>query len=181
MGRLVFAGQRLPAELRSLGQELGISERVVEVEGTENDLLEALYSSALALLIPFALRSFGWPIIEPKACGCPVICAAREPMSEVGGDAALTAELEKTAMARASSAFSIPRNARAGCERLQNVERFTAENMIAQYITLYRSLGGAGLDCNHVRDRGSLQFQCPGDARSILPCSPNRGPDAQGE
>jgi len=142
-GQLVFAGQRLAAELRSLGQELGISDRVVEVEGPENDLLEALYSSALALLYPSRYEGFGWPIIEAQACGCPVICAEREPMSEVGGDAALTAELEdEPAMARAVLRLLDPaERARWSAKGLQNVERFTAEKMIAQYIALYRSLG----------------------------------------
>ena len=89
-GQLVFAGLGLTPELRSLGEMLGVLDRVVEVAGPDNDLLEALYSSAFALLYPSRFEGFGWPIIEAQACGCPVLCANREPMSEIGGDAALT-------------------------------------------------------------------------------------------
>ncbi|HEY1583101.1 MAG TPA: glycosyltransferase family 1 protein, partial [Chthoniobacterales bacterium] len=101
-GQMVFAGQRLTSQLRSLGEELGVLDRVVEVEGPGNDLLEALYSSAMVLLYPSRFEGFGWPIIEAQACGCPVICADRVPMSEIGGEAALTAPVEdEAALARA--------------------------------------------------------------------------------
>jgi glycosyltransferase involved in cell wall biosynthesis len=142
-GQLVFAGQKLSPKLCSLGKELGISERIVEVEGPENDLLEALYSFAVCLLYPSRYEGFGWPIIEAQACGCPVICANREPMSEVGGNAALTAGLEdEPAMGRALLRLLDPvERARWSAKGLENVRRFTAEEMIAHYIALYRSLG----------------------------------------
>ncbi len=142
-GQLVFAGQKLTPELRSLGDELGISDRVVEAEGPDNELLEALYSSALVLLYPSRFEGFGWPIIEAQACGCPVICAAREPMLEVAGEAALTAEVkDEPAMARALLRLLDPaERARWSEKGLKNVERFRAEEMIGHYIALYRSLG----------------------------------------
>ncbi len=141
-GQLVFAGQKLTPELRSLGEELGILERVVEVEGPPNDLLEALYSSALVLLYPSRFEGFGWPIIEAQACGCPVICSTREPMSEVGGEAALTAEVEdEPAMAQLLLRLLDPAERAVWSEKsLRNAERFRPEEMIAHYIELYRSL-----------------------------------------
>lgn len=142
-GQLVFAGLKLTPELRSLGQELGVMERVVEVDGPANDLLEALYSSAMVLLYPSRFEGFGWPIIEAQACGCPVICSNREPMSEVGGDAALTSEVDdEPAMARALLQLTDPaERARWSEKSLHNAERFRAEKMIALYIELYRALG----------------------------------------
>ena len=142
-GQLVFAGLGLTPELRSLGQELGVLERVVEVEGPENELLEALYSSAMVLLYPSRFEGFGWPIIEAQACGCPVICSNREPMSEVGGEGALTAEVDdEPAMARALLQLTEPaERARWSEKSLRNAERFRAEKMIGHYIELYRALG----------------------------------------
>ena len=142
-GQLVFAGQKLTPELRSLGKELGVLERVVEVEGPDNELLEALYSSALVLLFPSRYEGFGWPIIEAQACSCPVICSDREPMAEVGGSAALTAPVEdEAAMARALLRLTDPAERAVWSEKsLQNAERFQMDKMIAQYIELYRSLG----------------------------------------
>lgn len=142
-GQMVFAGQKLTAELRSLGKELGVLDRVIEVEGPDNELLEALYSTALVLLYPSRFEGFGWPIIEAQACGCPVICADREPMSEVGGDAALTADVEdESVMARLLLRLTDPAERAGWSEKsLRNAERFHAEKMIAQYVELYRELG----------------------------------------
>jgi glycosyltransferase involved in cell wall biosynthesis len=142
-GQLVFAGQKLTPDLRSLGGQLGVLDRIVEVPEPDNELLEALYSSALVLLYPSRFEGFGWPIIEAQACGCPVICSNREPMSEVGGEAALTAEVEdEPAMARALLQLTDPaERARWSEKSLRNAERFRAEEMIADYIELYRSLG----------------------------------------
>jgi glycosyltransferase involved in cell wall biosynthesis len=142
-GQMVFAGQKLTPELRSLGQELGVMERVVEVEEPDNELLEALYSSALVLLYPSRFEGFGWPIIEAQACGCPVICSDREPMSEVGGAAALTANVEdEAAMAGALLRMTDPaERALWSEESLRNAERFRTDEMIERYVELYHTLG----------------------------------------
>ena len=142
-GQMVFAGQKLTPELRSLGQELEVMERVVEVEEPDNELLEALYSSALVLLYPSRFEGFGWPIIEAQACGCPVICSDREPMSEVGGAAALTANVEdEAAMAGALLRMTDPaERALWSEESLRNAERFRTDEMIERYVELYRALG----------------------------------------
>ena len=142
-GQMVFAGQRLTPALGSLAQELGVVERVVEIEEPSNELLEALYSSALVLLYPSRFEGFGWPIIEAQACACPVICSDREPMSEVGGDGAITADVnDENAMAQALLSLIDPNErARWSEKSLHNAERFQVTEMIARYVALYRSLG----------------------------------------
>jgi glycosyltransferase involved in cell wall biosynthesis len=52
------------------------------------DVLEALYSLAVALLFPSLAEGFGWPIIEAMACGCPVLTTGAAPMNEIGGSVA---------------------------------------------------------------------------------------------
>ncbi len=142
-GQLVFAGQKLTPELHSLGEELGLRDRIVEVEGPDNGLLEALYSAAMVLLYPSRFEGFGWPIIEAQACGCPVICSTSEPMSEVGGEAALTADVsDEATMAQSLLRLIDPaERARWSEKSLRNAERFHAEKMIGHYIELYRTLG----------------------------------------
>jgi glycosyltransferase involved in cell wall biosynthesis len=142
-GQLVFAGEKLTAELRSLGGELGVLHRIVEIANPDDELLEALYRSALVLLYPSRYEGFGWPIIEAQACGCPVICADREPMSEAGGEAALMADVtDEPAMARALLRLTDPaERARWSEKSLRNAERFKTEKMMSEYIALYRALG----------------------------------------
>jgi glycosyltransferase involved in cell wall biosynthesis len=141
-GFLVFAGEPLSDALRSLGWQLGVSDRIVEVPEATNELLEALYNCATALLFPSTFEGFGWPIAEAHACGCPVICSDREPMAEVAGDAALKHKVEDEA-AFAADLLRLTNPAereRWRAKALENAKRFSTSRMIAEYCELYRSL-----------------------------------------
>lgn len=54
-----------------------------------NEDLPAIYSQALLFLYPSLRESFGLPILEAMACGCPVITSNTSSMPEVAGEAAL--------------------------------------------------------------------------------------------
>ncbi len=142
-GRLVLAGDPLNNELHSLGEKLGILDRLVEIINPDSMILEALYSSAVVLLYPSHFEGFGWPIIEAQACGCPVICSNREPMVEVGGDAALVRDIDdERGFAGEIVRLLDPAERERWSEKsLRNAEKFSAEKMIARYIELYRELG----------------------------------------
>jgi glycosyltransferase involved in cell wall biosynthesis len=144
-GLAVFAGEPLSPSLRSLGQQLGVSERVVEIPEPDNESLEALYSCATALLFPSTFEGFGWPVAEAHACGCPVLCLDREPMTEVAGAAALAHPLEdETGFADDLLRLTTPEErARWSAKALENAKRFSTGGMISQYAELYRSLGAA--------------------------------------
>lgn len=53
------------------------------------EVLQALYTTARALLFPSLAEGYGWPVAEAMACGCPVVCTGVAPLTEVGGDAPL--------------------------------------------------------------------------------------------
>ncbi len=144
-GQLVFAGEPLPAELRSLADEMGIRQRVVEAVHPENSLLEALYQRATALLYPSRFEGFGWPIAEAQACGCPVICSATPPMPEVAGEAGLIHAVEdEQGFADEILRLSDPaERARWSARSLENARQFSAERMIAEYQEMYRALEAA--------------------------------------
>lgn len=144
-GVLVFAGEALSPSLSSLGQKLGISDRIVEIPEPDNESLEALYNSAIALLFPSTFEGFGWPIAEAHACGCPVLSADRDPMKEVAGAAAIIRPLEDEAGFAADllRLTDSDERARWKAAALDNAKRFSAARMISEYAALYRSLGAA--------------------------------------
>jgi glycosyltransferase involved in cell wall biosynthesis len=142
---LLFAGDPLSDSLRSLGQELGVAHRIVEVPNASSDILEALYNRAVALLFPSTFEGFGWPIAEAHACGCPVLCIDREPMVEVAGEAALAHPVEdETGFAADLLRLTNPgERARWSAKALENAKRFSTARMISEYVALYRSVGAA--------------------------------------
>jgi glycosyltransferase involved in cell wall biosynthesis len=144
-GALVLAGNPLSDSLRSLGRELGISDRIIEIPNAESETLEALYNRATALLFPSTFEGFGWPIAEAHACGCPVLCLDREPMIEVAGAAVIARSVEDEAgFAADLLRLTDPEErARWSAKALENAKRFSTERMISEYIALYRSLGAA--------------------------------------
>jgi glycosyltransferase involved in cell wall biosynthesis len=139
-GRLVVAGEPLSPEQRRLAQELGVMERIVELGGVSNELLEALYNGALALLFPSRFEGFGWPIAEAQACGCPVICSSSEPLPEVAGAGAILCNADDhAAFGRAIAAL-----ARNPAQRdalvtagFANASRYDRPQLIEQFVSLY--------------------------------------------
>jgi len=144
-GRIVFAGQPLNSELRQLAGTLGVGARVVEVVKPGNELLEALYNGALALLFPSRFEGFGWPIIEAQACGCAVICSDREPLPEVAGGAAIVCEADDArAFGRAILELGEHSSHRDELVRhgFENAARYNRADMISRFTTLYEQVAG---------------------------------------
>jgi glycosyltransferase involved in cell wall biosynthesis len=108
-------------------------------------LLEALYNCATALLFPSTCEGFGWPIAEAHACGCPVICTEREPMTEVAGSAALTRQIDDEAGFAADllRLTNWAERERFSLKALENARRFSTARMISEYRELYRALAPA--------------------------------------
>jgi glycosyltransferase involved in cell wall biosynthesis len=76
-----------PAMLRD---RFGLDERSVLIPGLiAHDDMPAVYSLSGALLFPSYYESFGIPLVEAMACGCPVITSSAPACPEVVGDAAL--------------------------------------------------------------------------------------------
>ena len=141
-GLLVFAGEPLSGSLHTLSRQLSISDRIVELPEISNELLEALYNCAVALLYPSTCEGFGWPIAEAQACGCPVLCADRAPMVDVAGPAGLTHDPADEAGFSADILRLIDPAERAlwSARSLENARRFSTARMISEYRELYRTL-----------------------------------------
>jgi len=143
--QMVFSGDALSESLRAQARDLRIVHRVVEVANAPNELLEALYNRAHALLYPSRFEGFGWPIIEAQACGCPVVCSSSGPMADVAGAGALLHEAnDEDGFAADLLRLADPEERkRWSASALENAKRFSAARMISEYRELYRSLAPA--------------------------------------
>jgi glycosyltransferase involved in cell wall biosynthesis len=143
--QMVFTGDALSDSLRAQARDLHIESRIVDVPNASNEILEALYNRAHALLYPSRFEGFGWPIIEAQACGCPVVCSSSGPMTDVaGGGALLHKPDEEEDFAADLLRLADPEERRCWSARaLENAKRFSAARMISEYRELYRSLAPA--------------------------------------
>ena len=141
-GKLVFAGGPLTPDLQILSKQLGLQEDIIEIVGPDNEILEALYNRAFALLYPSHAEGFGWPIIEAQACGCPVIVSDRQSGREVVGQGGLINQIEDEQGFAASILSLKDENARKGIVQagFDNLKKYDIEQMIASYLDLYQEI-----------------------------------------
>jgi glycosyltransferase involved in cell wall biosynthesis len=139
---LVFAGDPLSKELRQLKSEIGLNGNVIEVPRPTDATLEALYSTAFALLYPTRFEGFGWPAIEAQTCGCPVVSSNSTSLPEVVGTAALLrAPEDEEGFATDVLRLTEPMTRNQLIVRgFENVKRFTPERMVNDYIQLYQKV-----------------------------------------
>ena len=91
---IVGAGrdEKYLASLKSLAAELGITEDVVFVGGVPLEQTVSFYRAADLFVYPSLNETFGLPILEAMACGCPVVTSDTSAMPETAGGAALLAD-----------------------------------------------------------------------------------------
>jgi glycosyltransferase involved in cell wall biosynthesis len=160
---LVLAGKPFTPRLRRKISSHHLEDRVVELNSVSNEDLRTLYCASQLLLFPSFEEGFGWPIVEAQACGCRVVIADREPMTEVGGDAVVCFKLESpTALEdaplstnSADSAASVvmktlleTRDERLDRVQggLRNAAKFSTARMVENYIELYRRISVVGAE-----------------------------------
>ena len=90
--RLMIVGAGTPRmsadSLRSLAHQLGIQDLVVFAGRVPHKQIATFYRHADALVMPSLEETFGLPILEAMALGCPVITSDTGSMAELAGDAA---------------------------------------------------------------------------------------------
>jgi glycosyltransferase involved in cell wall biosynthesis len=80
------------AELKALAEQLGIAEDVVWVGGVPLEETVHFYRCADVFVYPSFNETFGLPLLEAMAAGCPVVTSDTSAMPETAGGAALLAD-----------------------------------------------------------------------------------------
>ncbi len=146
---LVIAGgeNRFLSE-RELGepQRLGLGDWVKWTGWIDTDTLPALYQMAEALLLPSLFESFGLPVLEAMAAGCPVVTSDCYGTREIARGAAILVNPESvediaSGMARVLDEPQLrAQNVAAGRERAQS---FTWSRSAVQTLRVLEDIGAA--------------------------------------
>jgi glycosyltransferase involved in cell wall biosynthesis len=135
--KLVLVGKPWTTPMREFVVERRLSDRVILIDGADNEDLRALYSLAHMLLFPSLYEGFGWPVIEAQACGCPVVTSDRAPMTDVAGSAAVFVTPEDADGAAATIASKWGELQLLRVPGLVNAARFSVASMIDGYLRQY--------------------------------------------
>jgi len=134
-------------------QRLRLAPGVRILEKIDDMHLRALYTGAVAMVLPSLYEGFGLPCLEAMASWCPVIAANRTSLPEVCGDAALlvepTVEGLSSAMVNVMHLHSDSMERATMMERgLQRAKEFTWEKTAERTAEVYRDV---------LNERGMLQ------------------------
>jgi glycosyltransferase involved in cell wall biosynthesis len=143
--QLVIVGnspdQKYVGSLRSLAAELGISADVLFTGRVPIEDTVPFYQAADVLVYPSFNETFGLPILEAMACGCPVVTSDTSSMPEVAGGAAILSDPKDPAsIARAITDAVRPGNDRLREEGLRRAGEFTWGAMAALTLDAYREV-----------------------------------------
>jgi glycosyltransferase involved in cell wall biosynthesis len=67
----------------------GVGDRIIRTGYVRDEVIPALFRSAVAVVYPALYEGFGLPALEAMACGAPVVTTSGSAMEEVAGDAAI--------------------------------------------------------------------------------------------
>ena len=91
---VLFAGPAAGFDLEAEAARRGVADRVRPLGVVSDELLAALYTGALGVVVCSRAEGFGLPVVEAWACGAPVIASTATALPEVAGDAALLVDPE---------------------------------------------------------------------------------------
>jgi glycosyltransferase involved in cell wall biosynthesis len=129
------------ASLRSLAAELGISGDVVFVGGVPLEQTVQFYRAADVFVYPSLNETFGLPILEAMACGCPVVTSDTSAMPETAGGAAILSDpKDPSSIARAIIEAVGPGQDRRPELGIQRASQFTWAATAAATLDVYREV-----------------------------------------
>ena len=139
---IVGAGrdEKYLALLHALAAELGIAEDVVFVGGVKLEETVDFYRAADAFVYPSLNETFGLPILEAMACGCPVVTSDISAMPETAGGAAVLANPKEPASVARAIVQAITAGDRLRDLGLRRAAQFTWGATAASTLDVYREV-----------------------------------------
>jgi glycosyltransferase involved in cell wall biosynthesis len=133
--------KRYVAQLHALAAELGISGDLVFVGGVQLEETVPFYQAADVFVYPSFNETFGLPILEAMACGCPVVTSDTSSMPETAGGAAVLSDPNNPAsIARAILEAAEPGRDRQRDAGLRRAGQFTWATTAASTLDVYREV-----------------------------------------
>ncbi|MGH3434116.1 MAG: glycosyltransferase family 4 protein [Thermocrispum sp.] len=128
-------------ELHALAARLGVTDDIVWVGGVPLEETVRFYRCAEAFAYPSFNETFGLPILEAMACGCPVVTSNVTAMPETAGDAGcLVDPHDPESIADGLIAACGKDNARLRALGLAHAATFTWESTAEQTLQVYREV-----------------------------------------
>jgi glycosyltransferase involved in cell wall biosynthesis len=127
--------------LTALAAELGITEDVVFTGGIPLAETVPFYQAADVFVYPSFNETFGLPILEAMACGCPVVTSNVTAMPETAGGAAVLSDpADPASIAKAILEAVGPDRDRLRDQGLRRAGEFTWEATAASTLDVYREV-----------------------------------------
>ena len=140
--KLVIVGpgrdEKYLAQLHSLAAELGISGDVIFTGGVPLDETIWFYRAADVFVYPSLNETFGLPILEAMACGCPVVTSDTSAMPETAGGAAILADPKDPASVARAIAQASAGQDRLRAAGIKRASEFTWGATAASTLDVYR-------------------------------------------
>jgi glycosyltransferase involved in cell wall biosynthesis len=133
--------EKYVARLHTLAAELGISGDVVFVGGVQLKQTVRFYQAADVFVYPSLNETFGLPLLEAMACGCPVVTSDTSAMPETAGGAAVLSDPKDPAsIARAIVEAVGPGRDRLRDQGLRRAAQFTWRATAESTLDVYREV-----------------------------------------
>ena len=127
--------------LHSLTAELGIADDVIFTGGIPLEETVRFYQAADVFVYPSFNETFGLPILEAMACGCPVVTSDTSAMPETAGGAAILSDpADPASIAEAIRQAVGPERDRLRDAGLRRAGQFTWGATAASTLDVYREV-----------------------------------------
>ena len=133
--------EKYVATLHSIATDLGIAQDVVFVGAVPLEETVRFYQAADLFVYPSLNETFGLPILEAMACGCPVVTSDTSAMPETAGGAAVLANpTDPAAVAKALAEAAGPGRDQLRDLGLKRAAEFTWGATAASTLDVYREV-----------------------------------------